>query len=233
MNHSAIAIIPARGGSKRIPRKNIRPFAGKPIIAYSIEAALKSGLFDVVMVSTDDEEIAQIARSYGAEVPFMRSPENSDDFATTREVIHEVIATYKEKSGIEFHFTCCIYPTSPLIQPDQLQKGFAMLKQHNYTSVSPIVGFSYPIWRGLAIDENGKGSMIWPEHLNSRSQDLKQVYHDAGQWYWYNTSLYNNWIWPDNTGFIILSEDEVQDIDSLTDWKIAEMKYKLLKESHC
>lgn len=231
MNLNAIAIIPARGGSKRIPGKNIKSFLGKPIIAYSIEAALNSRLFDVVMVSTDDDEIATIARQYGAEVPFMRSAENSDDFATTRSVIEEVLANYTKILNRDFQFSCCIYPTSPLIQTGHLEKGFNLLRQNNFSSVSPIVAFSYPIWRGLTVAENGKGAMIWPEYLNSRSQDLQPVYHDAGQWYWYTNALYRNWIWPDNTGFIVLSEEEVQDIDSLTDWKIAEMKFKLLNEN--
>jgi pseudaminic acid cytidylyltransferase len=229
MNNRTIAIIPARGGSKRIPRKNINSFLGKPIIAYSIEVALQSGLFDEVMVSTDDEEIAGIAKSYGAAVPFMRSAENSNDFATTRAVILEVLKRYAEDYNRPFQYACCIYPTSPLTQVAQLQEGFTLLKEQRYTSVSPVVQFDYPIWRGLSIGEHGKGSMIWPEHLYSRSQDLQPVYHDAGQWYWYTTALYNEWVWPDNTGFITLSKEEVQDIDSLSDWKIAEMKYKLLK----
>src|SRR6185295_2759345 len=154
MNRNALAIIPARGGSKRIPRKNIRPFLGKPIIAYSIEAAISSGLFDEVMVSTDDEEIATIARSYGATVPFMRSKENADDFATTRAVILEVLKKYSAEHAAKFEFACCIYPTSPLIHIGQLQKGLKMLKEQKYTSVSPIVSFGYPIWRGLTVGEN-------------------------------------------------------------------------------
>ncbi len=229
MIKSSLCIIPARGGSKRIPRKNVGIFLDKPIIAYSIEVAMNSGLFDEIMVSTDDKEIADIAKKYGAKVPFLRSIKNSDDYATTREVIVEVLKTYKEEHEIQFQYVCCIYPTSPLIQINHLENGFSKLIENNFTSVSPAVAFGYPIWRGLSIDENGKADMIWPEHLTSRSQDLQKVYHDAGQWYWYNTAKYEDWIWPNNTGFIILSEEEVQDIDNMTDWKIAEMKYKLLK----
>ncbi|MDO9185580.1 MAG: pseudaminic acid cytidylyltransferase [Bacteroidia bacterium] len=230
MKKSAIAIIPARGGSKRIPKKNIKNFLGKPIIAYSIQAALESNLFDEVMVSTDDMEIAKIAIQYGAQVPFIRSNENSDDYATTMDVIDEVLKKYLEKQEKKFQFACCVYPTAPLIQINQLEEGLSILKKNNFTCVFPAVAFSYPLWRGLEISENGETKMVWPEYLNSRSQDLKKVYHDAGQWYWFNTDNLKAWVWPDNTGSIILSEESVQDIDSITDWKLAEMKYKLLLE---
>ena len=226
----ALAIIPARGGSKRILRKNIRDFIGKPIIAYSIQAALESNLFDEVMVSTDDNEIARIAQQFGAKVPFMRSGENSNDYATTMDVIDEVLETYLKKLKQKFKFVCCIYPTAPLIQINHLEEGLGKLKENNLTSVSPIVAYSSPVWRGLEIQGDGKIKMIWPEYLNSRSQDLKKVYHDAGQWYWFNTDHLKDWIWPNNTGSVILSEEIVQDIDSITDWKLAEMKYKLLNE---
>ena len=166
-----IAIIPARGGSKRIPRKNIKLFFDKPIIAYSIEAALESGLFDEVMVSTDDEEIAEIAIKYGAKVPFLRSEKNSDDNATTVDVILEVLNQYKSVFNINYSLGCCIYPTSPLIQIDHLKEGYELLKSFNYDSVFPIVAFSYPVWRGLQINEDNLVSMEWPEYYNSRSQD--------------------------------------------------------------
>jgi N-acylneuraminate cytidylyltransferase len=223
-----IAIIPARGGSKRIPHKNIQDFLGKPIIAYSINAALESGLFDEVMVSTDDEEIATIALKYGAKVPFMRSAINSNDYATTMDVIDEVLECYKKNQGVNFQFSCCIYPTAPLIEIKHLQEGLSEMVKHNFVSVFPIVAFSYPIWRGISIDDDGKAAMVWPEFLNTRSQDVKKVYHDAGQWYWFNNKMLKGWIWPDNTGTILLSEEHVQDIDSMTDWKLAEMKYSLL-----
>jgi len=226
-----IAIIPARGGSKRVPRKNIKDFLGKPILAYSIEAALNSRLFEEVMVSTDDEEIANVAIKYGAKVPFMRSKTNSDDYATTMDVINEVLNNYKERQGKHFQFVCCIYPTAPLIETNHLKEGFSNLIKNNFTSVFPVVAFSYPVWRGFAISDNGTTSMIWPEYLNSRSQDLQTVYHDAGQWYWFNNEKLKNWEWPENTGTLILSEEHVQDIDTITDWKLAEIKYTLLKNN--
>lgn len=226
-----IAIIPARGGSKRIPHKNIKEFLGKPILAYSIEAALNSRLFEEVMVSTDDEEIANVAIKYGAKVPFMRSKTNSDDYATTMDVINEVLQKYKENQEKNFKYACCIYPTAPLIEICHLQEGFSKLISNNYTSVFPVVAFSYPVWRGLAIDDNGTTAMIWPEFTNSRSQDLQTVYHDAGQWYWFNNENLKNWNWPENSGTLVLSEEHVQDIDTITDWKLAEMKYTLLKEN--
>jgi pseudaminic acid cytidylyltransferase len=227
-----LCIIPARGGSKRIPRKNIKDFLGKPIIAYSIEVALQSGLFDEVMVSTDDVEIANIASIFGASVPFMRSIENSTDYATTMSVIEEVIKNYKEKKEVEYQYVCCIYPTAPLIRNNDLHEGIKKIIKNNFTCVFPIVNFGYPVWRGLEITDHGKINMIWPEMANSRSQDLKKVYHDAGQWYWFNTDHLNCWVWPNNTGSIILSEEIVQDIDSITDWKLAEIKFKLLNQNN-
>ncbi len=227
---SNLCIIPARGGSKRIPRKNIKDFLGKPILAYSIEAALNSGLFEEVMVSTDDEVIAKIAVQYGAKIPFERSKTNSDDYATTMDVINEVLKDYTEKKGKEFRFVCCIYPTAPFIQISHLHEGFSKLISNNYTSVFPVVAFSYPVWRGLALDNKGASTMIWPEFLNARSQDLQPVYHDAGQWYWFNNENLKDWNWPENTGTLILSEEHVQDIDTITDWKLAEIKFSLLKE---
>jgi pseudaminic acid cytidylyltransferase len=221
-----LAVIPARGGSKRIPRKNIKPFIGKPIIAYSIAKAIECGLFDEVMVSTDDHEIAEIARSLGASVPFMRSEKSADDFATTFTVINEVAETYK-KNGRVFDNTCCIYPTAPFIRTEHLHEGLRLLTDKKFITVFPVVRFGYPVWRGQKIDENGKTSMVWPENLNKRSQDLDVVYHDAGQWYWINNSLIKDSLYTDNSGSVILSENEVQDIDTMTDWQIAELKFKL------
>ncbi|MEN7552012.1 pseudaminic acid cytidylyltransferase [Rapidithrix thailandica] len=223
-----LAIIPARGGSKRIPRKNIKPFLGKPILAYSIESALKSALFDEVMVSTDDEEIAGLAKSHGAEVPFLRSKKNADDYATTAEVLLEVIEQY-EQQGVVFDFACCIYPTAPLLTERTLQEALDKLLKGKYDTVFPIVPFGYPVWRGLEIDCE-KVKMVWPEHLNSRSQDLPPVYHDAGQFYWLNLEKFkvSKQLFTNNSGSIVLSELQVQDIDNHTDWQIAELKYKLL-----
>ncbi len=221
-----LAIIPARGGSKRIPRKNIKTFMGKPIIAYSIEVALQSGLFDEVMVSTDDDEIADIAQKYGARIPFKRSGDTANDYATTADVILEVIDNYK-KQGIEFQNVCCIYATAPFVTKEILCEANHLLNK--YSSVFTVVPFSYPVWRGLEIFD-GKMNMIWPEYMNNRSQDLKTVYHDAGQFYFFsvNSFLKRKSCWGENTGCIILSELEVQDLDTEVDWKLAEMKYHLL-----
>lgn len=228
-----VAIIPARGGSKRIPRKNIRPFLGKPIIAYSIEAALKSGLFDEVMVSTDDVEIAEIAEKYGAKVPFLRSAENANDFATTFSVIEEVISAYKN-IGQNFEYGCCIYPTAPLIQSSHLSVAFDKLISQNLTSIFPVVEFNFPIWRALKFSESftDRIELIWPEYLNSRSQDLTMAYHDAGQWYWFNIAdvLAEKKIITSNSAGYKLPETQVQDIDNETDWLMAELKFKLLFE---
>lgn len=225
---NSLCIIPARGGSKRIHRKNIKDFLGKPIIAYSIEAALKSGLFNEVMVSTDDEEIAEVARQYGAKVPFMRSSQNANDFAGTIDVIEEVINCYLEKN-IQFDNLCCIYPTAPLISTTKINEAYFLLQENGFDAVFPIVPFSYPPLRGLKM-KNKFVQMGWPEYLNTRSQDLEIIYHDAGQFYMAKTDqiIKNKSLWTDNTGAVILSEMEVQDIDSETDWKLAELKYQLL-----
>jgi len=178
---SSIAIIPARGGSKRIPRKNIKNFLGKPIIAYSIEAALQCGLFDVVMVSTDDKEIADIAEEYGAEVPFLRSRENSNDFAGISEVCIEVISKYW-CSDIYFDCACCILPTAPFIERKRLIEAAEMLASGRFDCIFTVVEYSYPIQRSLKMD-NGFITMKWPENFYKRSQDLEKTYHDAGQFY--------------------------------------------------
>ena len=220
-----LCIIPARGGSKRIPHKNIKEFLGKPIIAYSIEAALKSGLFNEVMVSTDDEQIAAIAKQYGASVPFMRSAETANDFATTRDVLNEVLNEYR-KRGQVFEGMCCIYATAPLIAAEDLQAAHELLSSSDFACVYPVVEFSYPIWRCLDVAEDGSMKRHWPEYENSRSQDLPKEYHDSGTFYWYKL---NESAFVDGaTGAIILSEDRVQDIDNEVDWKLAEMKFELM-----
>ena len=222
-----IAIITARSGSKRIPKKNIKIFLGKPIIAYSIEKAINSKLFDRVMVSTDDKEIADISKNYGAEVPFFRSKKNSDDFSTTPDVLIEVLETYK-KLNEEFDFGCCIYPTAPLISKKELKKSFDILISKKYDCVFPILPFSYPIQRALRIENSEKVEMINPLNYRVRSQDLEKMYHDAGQFYWFNVSKFINKkkLWTNNTGFIIVDEINTQDIDDEMDWKLAEIKYK-------
>jgi N-acylneuraminate cytidylyltransferase len=224
----AVAIITARGGSKRIPRKNIKEFLGKPIIAYSITAALEAGCFDEVMVSTDDQEIAGVAQSYGAKVPFFRSAETSNDFSTTADVLVEVLREYQSR-GQDFAYACCIYPTAPFVTPEKLKRGHELLLETGADTALPVVRFGYPIQRGLKI-ENGGLSMIWPEHLNSRSQDLMPAYHDSGQFYWLRVTkfLETRKLFAEHCVPIELPESEVQDIDTLEDWKVAEVKYRML-----
>lgn len=222
-----ICVIPARGGSKRIPRKNIKEFLGKPIIAYSIQAALDSGLFDEVMVSTDDLEIAEIAKNFGAKVPFMRSVKNSDDFATTFDVIEEVIQVYKSQ-GKEFENICCIYSCAPFVTSEILLKAYNQLIRYKFDTVFPIIAYSFPIQRALRVDQR-KVSMILEENLNARSQDLEDSFHDAGQFYWCNIKqlLLSKKILTKNTGGVEISELEAQDIDNEIDWKLAELKFQL------
>lgn len=220
-----LAIIPARGGSKRIPRKNIKPFLGEPIIAYSIKAALSSGLFAEVMVSTDDEEIAEIAINYGAKVPFLRSKSAADDYATTADVLVEVINTYTKG----FDNACCIYPTAPFVTEENLNEAYHILEANNFDSVYPIVKFGYPIQRALSV-ENNKVQLVDIKHLETRSQDLENRYHDAGQFYWFKVSSFmkERHIMTNNSGYIEIDELKVQDIDNEVDWKLAELKYKLI-----
>lgn len=225
----SLCIIPARGGSKRIPRKNIKPFLGKPIIAYSIEAALKSGVFDEVMVSTDDEEIVGVAHQYGASVPFLRSAATSNDYATTVDVLLEVINKYKEQGKL-FDTICCLYSTAPFVTSDRLKDASSQIND-KVDACFTIVEYSYPIQRSLRINESDYVEMKYPEHLKSRTQDLEKVYHDAGQFYFVKTDALINegTVWCKRTAPLILSELEVQDLDTLTDWQLAEMKYQLLK----
>ena len=222
-----IAIITARGGSKRIPRKNIRPFLDKPILAYSIEAAIQSKLFDEVMVSTDDEEIAQIGRRYGAKVPFFRSEKTAGDFATTNDVLLEVLAEY-EKRGEHFDMGCCIYPTAPFVTAKKLKQAMEQLEGSDADTLIPVVAFSYPPQRAMIVKE-GRLVFEYPEYMDSRSQDLIPHYHDVGQFYCFKTEAYkkNRKLMLGNILPFEISELEVQDIDNETDWQIAEMKYRL------
>lgn len=222
-----LAIITARGGSKRIPRKNIKEFCGKPILHYSIQAALDAGIFDEVMVSTDDEEIAEIAKAAGAKVPFFRSEQTANDFASTDAVIMEVLSEY-QKRGEVFDAFCCIYPTAPFLNGQRLKEAMALLDTAD--SVMPIVPFSYPPQRGLIINEKGLVARQFPEYATARSQDLPKVYHDCGQFYACRTKPFLEAGTTDveNLVPLILSEMEVQDIDTLEDWEIAEIKYRRL-----
>lgn len=220
-----LAIIPARGGSKRIPRKNVKTFLGKPMLAYSIETALATGLFDEVMVSTDDEEIAAVARQYGAKVPFMRTPATANDYATLADVMKEVLTEYKNR-GQEFDNSCLILATCPMLQSQDISSAYNRLTSSDFTMVYPVVLFSYPIWRCLDLAEDGSMKRHWPEFENSRSQDLPKEYHDTGTFYWYKNT---EWLAGNiKIGGIEVDETTIQDIDTETDWKLAEMKYKLL-----
>lgn len=224
----SIAIIPARGGSKRIPKKNINLFLGKPIIAYSIQAAIDSNLFDEIMVSTDSLEIAEISKEYGANVPFLRSEKNADDNATTFSVLKEVLSMYQG-----FTYAACIYPTAPLISVEKLKEAKKRLKETSFDSVFTTVKYGHPIQRALHVDEiTGRVEMLKDENLNLRSQDLTDTYHDAGQFYFFKIDpiMHANRLWTVNSGGLILDELEAQDIDTATDWKLAELKYKLRNE---
>jgi pseudaminic acid cytidylyltransferase len=224
-----LAIIPARGGSKRIPKKNIKNFLGKPIIAYSIEAAFNSNVFDEIMVSTDDDDIAALARQYGAQIPFKRSSNASNDFATTYDVIEEVILEYQNLDK-KFDSVCCIYACAPFITGSMLKSSYLLMNNMGFDSVFPIMEYGNPIQRALKLFD-GKVSFINPEFSLTRSQDFDKTYHDAGQFYWINSSvvLKNKKILTNNSGGIIISELEGQDIDNEIDWKIAELKYELLQ----
>jgi pseudaminic acid cytidylyltransferase len=223
----AVAIIPARGGSKRIPRKNIRLFRGRPMLAWSIEAALASGAFDTVMVSTDDAEIAEVARALGAEVPFLRSAAAADDHATTSRVLLEVLDQYAE-AGVQFDLACCLYPTAPFVRAQDLTDGREKLLGSLFDVIMPVAAFSYPIWRSLQREDDGCIALNFPEHLNARSQDLPVAYHDAGQWYWFRTEAFlrDQVLMGANSGSIILPAMQVQDIDTEEDWALAELKHE-------
>lgn len=223
-----LAIIPARGGSKRIPGKNIRDFLGKPMIQYSIDAALESKCFTKVMVSTDDKKIAQVAKHVGAEVPFMRSAKNAHDKSILVEVVLEVLAQYQE-SGQVFDLVCVILPTAPLLKIQSLKKGLALLKKPNIQAAMPVVSYGHPIQRAFRI-KSGQLRMFDPKFMHKNSQDLEPSYHDAGQFYWLKVAplLRQKKLFLDKLAPIILPESGVQDIDVEEDLKIAKLKYKLL-----
>ena len=220
-----VAIITARGGSKRIPKKNIKEFCGKPIIAYSIEAALDSGMFAEVMVSTDSDEIKAVAESYGASVPFMRSEAASNDYAVTADVLEEVLAEY-ELSGKHFDSFACIYPTAPFVTADKIREAVKKFEQNEAAAVIAVVPYSFPPQRAFII-QDGKVAWLHPEHERTRSQDLEKIYHDCGQFYVCRVKTFRDrhtLILPDSLPYI-LPGDEVQDIDTEEDWRLAELKY--------
>ncbi len=225
-----VAIIPARGGSKRIPRKNIKAFHGKPMIAYSIEAAIASGCFDKVIVSTDDEEIAAVARAHGAEVPFLRPAEISDDYATTMDVMAHAIH-WCQNDGWDVEAVCCLYATAPFVLPEDLQRGYALLRDTGAQFVFSATSFPFPIQRAIKLDEFGSVSMFSPENEQVRSQDLEEAYHDAGQFYWGKTSAFlaRFSMFSPHSKAVLLPRNRVQDIDTPEDWELAEALFSVLK----
>lgn len=229
MPHDTVAIVPARGGSKRIPRKNIRPFLGQPILGRVLEQLRASDCFDEVMVSTDDREIADVARAHGAAVPFMRSPETSGDMASTAAVLLEVLHAYALE-GRRFEYVCCIYPTAVFATPGLLRQGLDLLRSSGADCVVPVLAFSFPIQRAFRIDE-GRLAMFQPEHMLTRSQDLPRAFHDAGQFYWLRPAsfLEQKMVYMRNALPLLLDEMQAHDIDTEDDWRIAELKYDYLQ----
>lgn len=226
----AVAIIPARGGSKRIPRKNIKEFFGKPLIAYSIETALKSRLFEMVIVSTDDEEIASIAKIYGAKVPFMRPESLSDDFTGSGEVVRHA-QEWLQKEGYTFEYLCTLYATAPLLQEKYLHEGLEKLRQSDAKYAFGATAMPFPIQRSFKITTEGRCEMFWPQNFSKRSQDLEMAYHDAGQFYWNKLSKKSDQIMFGSDSIpILLPRYLVQDIDDMDDWRDAEILYEALQK---
>lgn len=223
-----VAIIPARGGSKRIPRKNIKPFFGRPMISYSIRAAQESGLFDSVVCSTDDEEIADVARSFGADIPFMRPPELANDHAGTGAVVIHALEWFAE-TRISYDAACCIYATAPLLDPERLKEGWEKLQGKRFAF--SVTSFPFPIQRALRQTADGSVDMFWPENLTRRSQDLEPAYHDAAQFYWgWRDAWLNGEIaFSPISAPVILPRTQVVDIDTPEDWEVAEVTYRVLK----
>lgn len=225
-----LAVIPARGGSKRIPRKNIKEFHGKPMIAWSIQAALNSGCIDEVWVSTDDEEIAAIAQTYGAKVPFIRPAHLSDDFATTADVMQHAVQECQIQYQQLPDYVCCLYATAPFVQQQDLLQGFELIQSKDLDYVFSATNYSFPIQRAIKIDSDGKVNMFSPEFFNTRSQDLEEAWHDAGQFYWGTAQawLQKHTVFSPNSNIISLPSYRVQDIDTLSDWHRAEMIASLM-----
>lgn len=226
-----LAVIPARGGSKRIPRKNIRLFCGRPIIGYSIRAALDANCFDRIVVSTDDPEIADVARREGAEVPFLRPSVLADDFTGTNAVTSHAIKWFKG-NGVSVEYACCIYATAPFLQPVTIRDGLKRLMESDVAFAITITSFPFPIQRAVRVNERGRLEMLWPEHLASRSQDLEEVFHDAGQMYWGRAEAFltNKPLFASHTVPIAVPRERVQDIDTQEDWSRAELMYLSLQE---
>lgn len=227
-----LCVIPARGGSKRIARKNIKEFNGKPIIAYSIEAALQSNCFSKVIVSTDDDEIAEVARIYGAKAPFIRPDALSDDFTGILPVIKHTIEWLENKNNIIEH-VCCLFATAPFVQSKTISEAYKIFLSSNTDYCFSVTRFPFPIQRAIRINQNNKVNMFYPENFNSRSQDLEEAYHDAGQFYWGNAQAFKDEIpiFSEVSSAFVLPRYLVQDIDTKDDWIRAEAMYKVLKET--
>lgn len=224
-----VSIIPARGGSKRIPRKNIRDFCGKPMIAYSIAAARECGLFDRIIVSTDDHDIAETARAYGAEVPYQRPPDIANDTATIDAVILHTLSWLGQNDRTP-DYVCCLFATAPFVHADDLSRGFSVLRETNSTTAFSVTSFGYPIFRALRKRPDGFLDMFWPENRTVRSQDLPEAYHDAGQFYWIDVPRYlkDSRLFSDRSAPVEMPRHRVQDIDTEEDWIRAEYLYKLM-----
>jgi len=228
-----ICVIPARGGSKRIPRKNIKAFNGKPIITYSIKAALESNCFDQVIVSTDDNEIAEVAKTYGAKVPFIRPAELSNDYAGTIPVIKHTIEWLEGHNNNTIDNVCCLYATAPFIQSQTISKAFQQLQESKADYCFSVTSFAFPIQRSIRITQDDKVDMFYPENFNVRSQDLEEAYHDAGQFYWGKTQAFKDElpIFSETASPYILPRYLVQDIDTMEDWIRAEAMHRVLQET--
>ena len=226
-----ICLIPARGGSKRIPRKNIREFRGKPMIAWSISAAQESSCFDQIIVSTDDEEIAEVSRSFGADVPFLRPSHLADDQATTQDVIGHALE-WLQQQGQACEALCCLYATAPFVQPTDLQSADKNLNEAEAgTVVFAATSFPFPIQRAIRIDSEGYSSMFQPDQFATRSQDLEEAFHDAGQFYWATPQTWSTVVnLFEGARPIILPRWRVQDIDTEEDWFRAELMHQLLEQ---
>lgn len=227
-----LCVIPARGGSKRIPRKNIKAFCGKPMIGYSIEAALQSNCFDQVVVSTDDKEVAEMAKSFGASVPFMRPEELANDYAGTIPVIKHAIEWFEEQ-GEPPSEVCCLYATAPFVQAGVIQRAHEQLQKTQAEYCFTVTSFAFPIQRAIKLTEESRVEMFYPEHFSTRSQDLEEAYHDAGQFYWGKATAFKQQkpLFSGDASPYILPRHLVQDIDTVEDWKRAELMYQVLKQN--